>query len=127
METINNPIEEVRQALDEQVQTWNAGNLEKALSWYWNDPEMLWISRSGISKGFGPARKIFQEAFVNGNRMGTYTYELLSISELSPSTIFYVFKWTIEHHDKRLMGAISSQVWKKLNGQWVITAEHASY
>jgi hypothetical protein len=45
-------ITEVKQALDEQVEAWNKGELEQAMSYYWESPDMLWISRNGTEQGW---------------------------------------------------------------------------
>ena len=42
------PIDGVKKALNRQVNAWNNGDLEKAMSSYWNSPSTLWVTRSGI-------------------------------------------------------------------------------
>ena len=48
------PTTEVIKSLDEQAAAWNNGELEKAMKYYWNSPEMLWVSKAGIMKGYQP-------------------------------------------------------------------------
>jgi ketosteroid isomerase-like protein len=121
-----NPVTEVRAALAGQVTAWNAGDLEKAMEFYWNSPEMLWIARSGIEKGYAPVLEGYRKDFSDKTKMGVYSYEPLHIEILSKRTVYYVFRWKIELGGKKLMGGVSSQVWKKIGGRWLITAEHAS-
>jgi hypothetical protein len=116
----------VRQALQGQVNAWNKGDLENAMSYYWNDTSMLWISRKGIDKGYAPVYAAYLKDFTDRSKMGTYTYEPLYIEVLSGSSVYYVFKWKIELNGKRMMGGTSSQVWKFINNRWVVTSEHAS-
>ncbi|MDX5443330.1 MAG: nuclear transport factor 2 family protein [Hymenobacteraceae bacterium] len=118
--------EAVQQNLQQQVNAWNAGNLEKAMSYYWNSPELLWISRGGTNKGYEPVFKEYQQAYTDRSEMGTYSFEPLYIEELAADKVYFVFRWKIEKEGKKLMGGVSSQVWKKLNGKWQITSEHAS-
>lgn len=119
-------VKEVRKALDGQVQAWNEGNLEQAMTFYWESAEMLWISKSGVDRGYKPVLESFRRDFSDRSQMGVYTYEPLHIEEVSPEAVFYVFRWRIELSGKQLMGGVSSQLWKKINDTWVITAEHAS-
>lgn len=119
-------VKEVRKALDGQVQAWNEGKLEEAMTYYWESPEMLWISKNGIDKGYTSVLEMFRKDFSDRSKMGVYTYLPLFIEEVSTEAVYYVFRWKIELQGKQLMGGISSQLWKKLNGNWVITAEHAS-
>lgn len=120
------PVTEVRSALDGQVAAWNAGDLENAMGFYWNSPEMLWISKPGIEKGYAPVLEGYRKDFSDKTKMGVYSYEPLHIEKLSKRSVYYVFRWKIELGGKKIMGGVSSQVWKKIGGRWLITVEHAS-
>jgi ketosteroid isomerase-like protein len=119
-------ITEVKAALEGQIALWNKGKLEDAMSYYWNSPDILWISKAGIDKGYQPVFESFLADFKDRSTMGIFTYEPLHIESFSPEVVYYVYRWKIELNGKRLMGGISSQVWKKINKKWVITSEHAS-
>ena len=119
-------VREAKKALEGQIEAWNKGDLEKAMTYYWNSPEMLWISKNGTEKGYQQVYDMFLEDFADRSKMGLYTYEPLHIEQVSPEAVYFVFRWKIELDGKRLMGGISSQLWKKLNGRWVATSEHAS-
>ena len=117
---------EVKAALNAQVAAWNAGDLETAMTYYWNSPKMLWISRGGVQKGYQPVLDGYRTDFTGKSKMGIYSYDPLHIERLSKTSVFYVFRWKIELDGKRTMGGISSQVWRRINKKWVIAAEHAS-
>ena len=123
---MNDAITEVKQALDGQVAAWNKGELEKAMDFYWESPDMLWISRNGTDKGWQEVLEMFQTDFTDRSKMGDYTYEPLHIEQVGPEAVYYVYRWKIDLQGKKLMGGVSSQLWKKINGRWVITSEHAS-
>jgi len=120
------PAAEVRTALDGQVTAWNNGDLEKAMSYYWNSPAMLWVSKSGIQRGYQPVLEDFKKEFADKTKMGTYSYESLHIEEVSGTSVYFVIRWKIVLNGQKIMGGVSSQVWKKTGNGWVITAEHAS-
>ncbi|WP_299985104.1 nuclear transport factor 2 family protein [uncultured Pontibacter sp.] len=119
-------ISEVKQALDGQVAAWNKGELENAMDFYWESPDMLWISRNGTEKGWQEVLEMFQTDFTDRSKMGEYTYEPLHIEQVGPEAVYYVYRWKIDLQGKKLMGGVSSQLWKKVEGRWVITSEHAS-
>ncbi|MEJ8802900.1 YybH family protein [Pontibacter sp. H249] len=119
-------VQEVKQALEGQISAWNKGDLETAMTFYWNSPEMLWISKNGTDKGYQEVYDMFLQDFKDRSKMGVYSYEPLHIEQVSKEAVYFVFRWKIELDGKRLMGGVSSQVWKKLDGRWVITSEHAS-
>jgi hypothetical protein len=120
------PQSQVKVALDEQVRAWNSGELEKAMAYYWNSTDMLWINRAGVSKGYQPVLEDYLKSYTDRSQMGTYSYTPLHIQTLSPELVYFVFKWKIEVKDKKPMGGVSSQIWKKINKSWVVVSEHAS-
>ncbi len=121
-----NAAKEVKQALESQIAAWNKGDLETAMSFYWNSPEMLWVSKNGTEKGYQEVLDMFLEQYPDRSKMGVYSYEPLHLEQLSNEAVYFVFRWKIELDGKQLMGGISSQLWKKLDGRWVATSEHAS-
>lgn len=121
-----NAVQEVKKALEGQISAWNSGDLETAMTFYWNSPDMLWVSKNGTDKGYQEVYDMFLQDFADRSKMGVYTYEPLHIEQVSEEAVYFVFRWKIVLDGKQLMGGVSSQVWKKLNGRWVITSEHAS-
>jgi ketosteroid isomerase-like protein len=122
----NDAVTEVKKALEGQIHAWNEGDLEKAMTYYWNSPEILWINKAGIQKGYQPVLEDFRKEFGDKTKMGVYSYNALHIEEVSTAVVYFVFRWKIELNGKRIMGGISSQIWKKIDNRWVVTAEHAS-
>src|SRR3954465_10997269 len=80
-------VKRVKAALDGQVAAWNAGDLEKAMAFYWDSPALLWISRGGISKGYQPVFEDFKKEFADRGKMGIYSYTALHIEKLSTSSV----------------------------------------
>lgn len=119
-------ITAVKKALDVQITAWNAGDLEKAMNVYWNSPDMLWISRAGIEKGYQTVLEGYRKDFADRTKMGVYSYEPLHIEKISKTSVYYVFRWKIELNGKKIMGGISGQLWRRVKNKWVITSEHAS-
>ncbi|WP_439881541.1 YybH family protein [Pontibacter sp. MBLB2868] len=120
------PEAEVVKALEGQIAAWNKGDLETAMTYYWNSPEMLWVNKHGIEKGYQQVLEMFRQDFADSSKMGVYTYEPLHIEQVSPEAVYFVFRWSIDLDGKQLMGGLSSQLWKKKDSRWVVTSEHAS-
>src|SRR5688500_5768863 len=119
-------LSEVKAALDEQVAAWNEGTSEKPTSVYHDSPEMLWVNRTGIRKGFEPVRAAYRRDSNSRPSIGTYSYEPLHIERLSPSCVYFVIQWKIDRNGRSAMNGVTSMVWKRVNKKWVIAAEHAS-
>lgn len=117
---------EVIKALEGQIAAWNQGDLETAMTYYWNSPQMLWVNKNGIDKGYQEVLEMFRQDFSDSSNMGEYTYEPLHIEQVAPEAVYFVFRWKIELNGKRLMGGVSSQVWRLKDSRWLVTSEHAS-
>lgn len=58
--------------------------------------------------------------------MGVYTGSVLDARTLAPDTALLVVDWKIERDGRRLMGGVSTEIWKNIDGKWRIVFEHAS-
>jgi hypothetical protein len=112
--------------LQAQVNAWNRRDLEAALSTYWDAPQMTWVSRSGVERGFASFAGGMRRDFADPAAMGVYSAEVLDVRGLGPETGSVVFKWEISRAGKRVMGGTSTQIWRRLNGTWKAVLEHAS-
>lgn len=119
-------LADVKAALDAQVEAWNNGVTEMPTSVYHDSPEMLWVNRTGIRKGFEPVRAAHRRDSASRPSIGTYSYEPLHIEKLSPNCVYFVIRWKIERNGRSTMNGVTSMVWKRVNKKWVIAAEHAS-
>jgi hypothetical protein len=116
----------VKASLEGQVKAWNSGMLEEAMAYYYNSPDLLWIDRTGIEKGYEPVFQSYRKDFSDRSLMGTYSYEPLHIEVVSKNKVFYVYRWKIILNGKKMMGGVSSQIWKRSGKNWFIHSEHAS-
>jgi hypothetical protein len=112
--------------LQAQVNAWNRGDLEAALSTYWDAPQMTWVSRSGVERGFASFAEGMRKDFADRTAMGTYSAEVLDVRGLGPETGSLVFQWQISRAGKRVMGGTSTQIWRRVDGTWKAVLEHAS-
>jgi hypothetical protein len=112
--------------LKAQITAWNRGDLEAALGTYWNAPQMTWVSRSGVERGFASFAHSMRKDFADPAAMGTYSAEVLDVRGLGPETGSVVFQWQISRAGKRVMCGTSTQIWRRLDGTWKAVLEHAS-
>jgi ketosteroid isomerase-like protein len=121
------PAEQAEDGFTRQRVAWNKGDIEAALDLYWNSPEITWVSKAGVNRGFaGFARAMRDEYAGRPEQMGVYSGEVLLAKEVSPETGLLVIRWSIDRDGKRLMGGVSTQLWEEVDGAWRIVFEHAS-
>lgn len=118
---------EAQAAFQSQMAAWNRGDLEGALTFYRNGPDMTWVNRQGISRGFAPFADDMRKSFArHPELMGTYSGEVLDARTISKKNALLVVKWSIVREGKRLMGGISTQLWQRNGREWRVILEHAS-
>jgi len=120
------PADEARKGVEAQVEAWNRDDLEGALARYWNAPELTWVSRRGVERGFAAFATAMRADAATNPDLGDYQAEVLEARDLSSDSALIIVRWSINRDGKRLMGGVSTQIWRPVDGQWVIVLEHAS-
>jgi hypothetical protein len=120
------PPQAAADALAAQSRAWNAGDLEGALAAYCPRPEITWVNRSGISRGFAPFAASMRSDFSDPARMGEMTIEILDSRTVSPDSALVSLRWQIARDGRRLMGGVSTQLWAPCDGRLRIVLEHAT-
>ena len=121
------PAEEARKGFATQRAAWNRGDIEAALDLYWNSADLTWAGADGVTKGFDAFAYGLRRDFAGGpTQMGVYTGTVLEARTLAPDTALLVVDWKIERDGRRLMGGVSTEIWKNVDGKWRIVFEHAS-
>jgi hypothetical protein len=121
----HSPVNAARAGLAAQIAAWNRGDLEGALSAYLPSPEMTWVTKSGVQRGFAEFAQGMRTDFSKPADMGTYSAEVLDARNLGDGAVL-VFRWQIVKSGKRLMGGTSTQIWQEVQGSWRAVLEHAS-
>jgi ketosteroid isomerase-like protein len=114
-------------ALKAQMSAWNNQDLDGSLSYYWDSDQMTWVNRKGVTFGFAGFAKAMRSDLPDKSRMGNYDGKVLYSTEISPESVLIVLNWQILGPDgKRMMGGISTQLWRKTSSGWKAVFEHAS-
>lgn len=114
------------QAVRAQAAAWSRGDLDAALAYYWDSPEITWISKAGVSRGFAEFAKGMRADFSDPAAMGAFEVSVLEARELTPDLALVVVDWRISKDGARRMGGVSTQLWRRFEGGWKIVLEHAS-
>lgn len=121
----NNDESAIRQILSRQNSAWNRGDLDSFMIGYWNNDSLLFIGHSGPRYGYETTLNGYKKSYPDTAHMGHFTSTILSMKKLSNEYYFIVGKWEL----KRSVGDASGYytlLFRKINGQWVIVADHSS-
>jgi len=115
----------IRKVLNDQIVAWNAGNIEEFMKGYWNNDSLMFIGKSGVTYGYQNTLQNYKKHYKNADEMGALSFELVKVQRLANDYYYIVGKW----HLKRKVGDVGGHydlLFKKVNGAWVIVADHSS-
>jgi hypothetical protein len=111
--------------MNEQQLSWNAGDLEGFMKHYWKSDSMRFVGKNGISFGWQRTLDNYKSSYPDNNARGQLQFNNLYKDVLSDSSAFVIGKWTLFRTADTLSGHFTL-LWKKMNGKWVIVADHSS-
>jgi len=115
----------IRKLMADQVDAWNRGSIDDFMKGYWQDDSLQFVGKSGVSYGYVNALRHYKQTYASPEQMGRLFFTLLKIQPLSPEYCFVTGKWFL----KRTVGDIGGYytlLFRKIEGQWKIVADHTS-
>ncbi|GAA4782449.1 hypothetical protein GCM10023231_07640 [Olivibacter ginsenosidimutans] len=119
------PIQTIKKVMKKQEDAWNAGDIPKFMETYWKSDSLLFVGQQGPIYGWQGAFNRYQKAYPDRASMGNLQFQLLRIDALSTSCYFVLGNWKLTR-TKGNIGGTFTLLFKEINGQWVIVADHTS-
>lgn len=117
----NMPVE-VGQVMQKQQDAWNNGDIPRFMEGYWNSDSLMFIGSRGLSYSYAQTLSNYRESYPNREKMGHLEFTNESWVQLSEDCGFLVGRWYLSED----ANGMYSLVWRKLEGEWVIIADHSS-
>ena len=111
--------------LKNQANCWNSGDIECFMEDYWHHDSLMYIGKNGVTYGWQKTMDNYRIKYPTKKEMGYLEFELIKLEPLNDDHYFMVGKW----HLTREIGDIGGHftlIWKKINNNWVIIADHSS-
>lgn len=115
----------VLDVLHHQNEAWNRGSIDDFMKGYWQSDSLMFIGKSGITYGYRNTLENYKQHYSNADQMGKLSFDILEVKRLSPDTYFVVGKWALKRNAGDV-GGHYTLLFKKINKQWVIVADHSS-
>ena len=115
----------IRNILNEQTRAWNNGDINGFMKGYWENDSLMFIGKTGITYGWTNTLNNYKKGYPDTAAMGKLTFTLFSVKRLSKRHYHVVGKWFL----KRSIGDVGGHytlLFQKINGRWVIIADHSS-
>ncbi len=118
-------ISEIKKVLASQALAWNVGDIEAFMESYWNSPELMFVSKNGVVKGWDNTLARYKKSYPDQAAMGKLAFDVVSAEILGPDAVFLVGRWQLER-DAGPVGGYFTLLWKRVEGRWLIVADHTS-
>ncbi len=117
--------------LDRQTKAWNRGDVTEFMHGYWESDSLLYIGKSGVRKGYRATLESYKKNYPDRAAMGSLAFNILKVDFLGKDAAFVVGRWHLTRSggsrpEQGDVGGHFSLVWRKINGEWVIVADHSS-
>jgi len=115
----------IRKVLDNQIKGWNNGDIEGFMQGYWKNDSLMFIGKNGIHWGWQTTLENYKKNYPDTAAMGKLSFDILVVKKLSPEYFYVVGKWMLTRSIGDLSGHYNL-LFKKINGIWLIIADHSS-
>ena len=115
----------IRNAMNEQLAAWNAGDIKRFMGTYWTDDSLMFIGKSGVTYGWQNTLEKYKKGYPDTAAMGKLDFNILQVKRLSDMYFFVVGKWHLQRSIGNLGGHFTL-LFRKIKNKWVIVADHSS-
>lgn len=115
----------IRQAMNEQLTAWNAGDINRFMATYWENDSLMFIGKNGVTYGWENTKQNYIKGYPDTAAMGKLDFNIIQVKRLSVIYFSVVGKW----HLTRSIGDLSGHftlLFKKVKNKWVIISDHSS-
>ncbi|GAB3638037.1 nuclear transport factor 2 family protein [Hymenobacter arcticus] len=122
------PRQAIARVLTTQTAAWNRGDIPGFMAGYWHSDSLVFISKKGPTYGWQPTLDNYRRSYPDATQMGQLDFSQLRITTLGTEAAQVVGHWHLARPGVAA-GDLQGQfllVFRKLNGQWVIVADHTS-
>jgi ketosteroid isomerase-like protein len=118
-------LADIRAVMAMQEAAWNRGDLPAFMEGYWRSDSLTFVSTRGLTFGWQQTLDGYKKGYPNTEAMGKLRFTILRLEKQSKRSAYMIGKW----HLTRTIGDIGGHfmlIWKKIDGKWLIVADHTS-
>ena len=111
--------------LEDQVVSWNRGDLNSYMDHYWRSDSLVFVSSAGLKYGWQNTLDNYKKSYPDKAAMGTLKFNILRINAINTTNAFVMGRWEIKHDGDSPYGYFTLWV-REIDGDWKIVADHTS-
>ncbi len=121
----NTDVALIKAAMTEQLNAWNAGDIDRYMETYWHNDSLMFIGKSGPTYGWEKTKANYKKGYPDAATMGKLDFEIISMKHLSDIYYSVVGKWHLAR-TKGDVGGAFTLILKKIKKKWLIIQDHSS-
>lgn len=118
------PEESIQNVLKIQSNAWNNGDVDGFMKYYWNSPELTFVSSRGVSKGWQQVYDNYKKGYPDKKAMGFLTFDQLVFDKMSSKAYMVTGSWHLQKEEE--VGGWFTLIFKKFKKDWLIVYDHTS-
>lgn len=115
---------EILKVMDNQMKSWNEGNIEGYMNGYWKSDSLRFVAKVGVQYGWNLTLDMYKKNYDTKEGMGKLSLKAVALEFLNKNVVFMIGRWQVE--GKKNVGGHYTQIWRKIKGKWLITVDHTS-
>ena len=117
-------VKTVKENIDIQEKSWNNFDIPGFMNYYWNNDSLKFIGSKGITYGWNNTLDNYIKGYPTKEAMGILNFTIIEATQLSKTSIYVIGKWELTK--EKSVGGYFTLLWEKIDGNWVIVADHTS-
>jgi ketosteroid isomerase-like protein len=117
-------VNTVIENMNKQEASWNNGDIKGFMDYYWKSDSLKFIGSKRITYGWQKTLDNYLKGYPDKEAMGILKFTIVEATQLSKSSIYVIGKWELQK--EKPAGGHFTLLWKKIDGRWVIVADHTS-
>ena len=118
--------DQVARIMESQQNAWNRGDLVGFMDGYLKSDSLMFIGKSGVTYGHGATLQRYKTSYPDKQAMGALTFVNRTWIALGPNAGWLMGEWALDRTDAEDASGMYTLLWRNIQGQWVIVADHSS-
>jgi hypothetical protein len=118
-----------KQKLEEKIRLqedcWNNQDIECFMQTYWKSDSLKFIGKNGLQMGWDRTLNNYKKSYPSKELMGKLRFDIKIVEPLNEESAMMIGNWNL-FREKDTLSGYSTIIWKKINDEWVIIADHSS-
>jgi len=115
----------IKKILFDQVDAWNAGDIDGYMKGYWNSDSTVFVSGGNLTRGYSGVLSRYKKSYDTREKMGKLEFTELQVRMITQTLSVATGVWRLHRANDQPWGRFTLLVEKKPEG-WRIVHDHTS-